>query len=177
MNKIKRWYYELTEKQAKTIDLISAIISYILFAILAVSLLISVEASNSDMALLIIIIIFVTDVGMSLCIYILTYALLWSSPYKREYLYKKEHDEIIIPKIREKFGLGPKFREVLYSPKETDYDFINFLKVLNELEVKYFAEEINGVILISVRSKDGKELELHKIENYNFFDLNFKPKE
>lgn len=56
MNKIKRWYYELTEKQAKTIDLISAIISYILFAILAVSLLISVEASNSDMTLLIIII-------------------------------------------------------------------------------------------------------------------------
>lgn len=174
MNKLIRWYLLLTEKQAKTIILISAIISYILFAVLAVSSAIFVETSNFDMPL--IIILFVASVGMIFCFYTLTYSLLWYTSYKREYLYKKKHNEIIL-RVKGRFNLGPEFKEVLYVPSETDYDFINFFKVLNELEVKYFAEEINGVILVSVRSKDGKELELQRVNSYYFFDLNLKPKE
>lgn len=129
------------------------------------------------MPLLIIIILFVFNAVGSFFIYILTYVLLWDTTYKREYLYKKEHDEIIIPKIREKFGLGPKFKEVLYSPKETDYDFVDFSNLLNQSGVKYFAREMDGVILVSIRNTAGKELSLQEIEDYNFFDSNFKPKE
>lgn len=114
---------------------------------------------------------FINGLILNFFLYFVIYEILWFSPHK-----KKEHNEIIV-KVREKFGLGPEFKEVLYVPNETDYDFINFLKVLNELEVKYFAEEIDGVILVSVCSKDGKELESLKIENYNFFDLNFKPED
>lgn len=172
MNKIKRWYYELTEKQITRIATIMAIIG-ILLGVINFFITYSLGRLPKGQNL-------IEYIG-SLLIFppflaLVFYMVLWFLPSKQAYMCKKKHDEII-PRVKGRFGLGPEFKEVLYSPKETDYDFINFFKILNELEVKYFAEEINGVILISVRSKDGKELELHKIENYNFFDLNFKPKE
>ena len=172
MSKFKRWYYELTEKQVKKIAFVVAFIGTILF----ITFFIIRFGPTGDTEFgwfFIISLLFLVPITLG----VLVYLILWDNPPKQSYLCKKQHDNIIVPDVRKKFGLGPAFKEVLYSPKETDYDFINFFKVLNELEVKYFAEEINGVILISVRSKDGKELELHKIENYNFFDLNFKPKE
>ena len=106
---------------------------------------------------------------------LLVYEIFWFLPSKQEYIWKKEYDEVIV-KVRERFGLGPEFKEVLYSPKETYYSFIDFIKISNELGIKYFAEEIDGVILVSVRNMDGKELKLLEIENYYFFDSNFKPK-
>lgn len=172
MNKFKRWYYELTEEQVARIVKIIAIICILLDVInFFITYLLGRLPKGDEWFFYI----------FSLCIFplftaLIVYVLLWCSPYKQEYIWNKEHNEIIV-KVRGKFGLGPDFKEVLYVPNETDYDFINFLKVLNELEVKYFTEEIDGVILVSVRSKDGKELESLKIENYNFFDLNFKPKE
>ena len=172
MNKFKRWYYELTEKQTKTIALISAIIFYILFG----GYTFSPSTSDSNMPLLFMIFLFFACVGMSLCVYTIIYALLWYSPYKRKYLHKKEHDEII-PIVRAKFGLCPEFREILYFPNKTDYDFVDFPNLLNQLGVKYFAREMDGVILVSIRNTAGKELESHKIDDYNFFDSNFKPKE
>lgn len=171
MNKFKRWYYELTEEQVVRIVKIIAIICILLDVInFFITYLLGRLPKGDDLFFYI----------FSLCFFpiftaLIVYVLLLFFPYKQEYLWNKEHNEIIV-KVREKFGLGPEFKEVLYVPNKTDYDFINFLKVLNELEVKYFAEEIDGVILVSVRSKDGKELESLKIENYNFFDLNFKPK-
>ena len=35
---------------------------------------------------------------------------------------------------------------------------------------------MDGVILVSIRDKDGEELVLQEINNYYFFDSNFKPK-
>lgn len=171
MNKIKRWYYELTEKQISRITTIMAIIG-ILFSVISffIPYLLGRLPKGSDFIIYI--------CGLCLLpsfLYTIGHLVFWFSPYKQEYLLQKEHNEIIV-KVREKFGLGPEFKEILYVPSETDYDFINFLKVLNELEIKYFAEELDGVILVSVRSKGGKELESLKIEDYNFFDLNFKPK-
>lgn len=172
MNKIKRWYYELTEEQVARIVKIIAIICILLDVInFFITYLLGRLPKGDAFFLYIFSLCFLPFVLASL-----VYCILWFPLSKKAYMCKKEYDEIISI-TREKFGLGPDFKEVLYVPNETDYDFINFLKVLNELEVKYFAEEIDGVILVSVRSKDGKELELHKIENYNFFDLNFKPKE
>lgn len=89
---------------------------------------------------------------------------------------EKKYDDIIITKVKERFALSSEFKEVLYIPSEIDYDFIRFSKVFNQLEVKYFAKEIGEVIFVSARNKDGKELELQKIEDYNFFNLNFKSK-
>ena len=172
MSKFKRWYYELTEKQVKKIAFVVAFIGTILFIIFAI-IRFGPSIDTEIGWIFIISLLFLVPITLG----VMVYSILWDYPPKQSYLFKKQHDNIIVPDVRKKFVLGPEFKEVLYSPIETDYDFINFLKVLNELEVKYFAEEINGVILISVRSKDGKELELHKIENYNFFDLNFKPKE
>ena len=171
MNNIKRWYYELAEKQISRITTIMAIIG-ILFSVISffIPYLLGRLPKGSDFIIYI--------CGLCLLpsfLYTIGHLVFWFSPYKQEYLLQKEHNEIIV-KVREKFGLGPEFKEILYVPSETDYDFINFLKVLNELEIKYFAEELDGVILVSVRSKGGKELESLKIEDYNFFDLNFKPK-
>lgn len=88
---------------------------------------------------------------------------------------KKKHDEII-SRVRGRFGLGPEFKEVLYSPKETGYNFLNYPNLLDKLDVKYFAKEMDGVILVSIRDKDGEELVLQEINNYYFFDSNFNPK-
>lgn len=44
------------------------------------------------------------------------------------------------------------------------------------LNVKYFAKEMDGVILVSIRDKDGEELVLQEINSYYSFDSNFKPK-
>lgn len=105
----------------------------------------------------------------------LVYCILWLLPSKQAYMHKKENDAII-PLVRMIFGLGTEFKEVLYSPKETDYDFLNYPNLLDKLNVKYFAKEMDGVILVSIRDKDGEELVLQEINNYYFFDSNFKPK-
>ena len=172
MNKIKRWYYELTEKQITRIATIMAIIG-ILFGVINffITYLLGRLPNGEN---------FIAYIS-SLCLLppllaLLIYYLLWFLPSKQAYMWKKKHDKIIL-RVKGRFGLGPEFKEVLYSPKETDYDFLNSPNLLDKLDVKYFAKEMDGVILVSIRSKDGKELELHKIENYNFFDLNFKPKE
>lgn len=173
MNKLKRWFYELTEKQVNKITLIVIIIIILLSVVnFFITYLIGRLPKGVDSFVTYVFALFFLPFVLA----IIVYSSLCFFPPKQEYLWKKKHDDIIIPKVRERFGLGPEFKEVLYVPSKTDYDFINFLKLLNELEVKYFAEEINGVILVSIRNKDGEELELQKIENYNFFDLNFKPK-
>ena len=166
MNKFKRWYYELPEKDVKKISILVGIISNILFVVVYFYFFNELPKGNSFLALC----------SLSIFLALTTYAILWTSPYKQVYLYKKRHDEII-PKVRKRFGLGPEFKEVLYTPLETDYDFIDFIKISNELGVKYFAEEIDGVILVSIRNSDGKELESQEIDNYYFFDSNFSPKE
>lgn len=173
MNKLKRWLYELTEKQVNKITLIVIIITSLL-SVVNFFTTYSLGRLPKEVDSFVIYVFALCLIPLLLAI--MVYSALWLFPPKQEYLWKKKHDDIVIPRVRERFGLGPEFKEVLYVPSKTDYDFINFLKLLNELEVKYFAEEINGVILVSIRNKDGEELELQKIENYNFFDLNFKPK-
>ena len=172
MSKFKRWYYELSEKQIIRISTIMGIIG-ILFGVINFFITYSLGRLPNGQNL-------IEYIGSLLILppllALLIYYLLWFLPSKQAYMCKKKHDEIIL-RVRGRFGLGPEFKEVLYSPKETDYDFSNSPNLLNKLGVKYFAKEMDGVILISVRSKDGKELESLKIENYNFFDLNFKPKE
>ena len=74
----------------------------------------------------------------------------------------KEHDEKIIPKVREKFGLSSDFMEVV--PKLTDQ------------KSQYFAKETEDGILIIQKDKNGNELKSELIENYNYFDLNYEPK-
>lgn len=172
MNKFKRWYYELTEKQITRIATIMVIIG-ILFGVINffITYLLGKLPKGQNL---------IEYIG-SLLIFppflaFIVYVLLWFFPYKQEYIWEKEHNEIIV-KVREKFGLGPEFKEVLYSPKETDYDFLNSPNLLDKLGVKYFAKEMDGVILVSIRNNDGEELALQEIDDYNFFDSNFKPKE
>lgn len=172
MNKFKRWYYELSEKQIIRISTIMGIIG-ILFDVTNLFSMCSLGRFPEGYDLM-------TYIGIA-CLLppflaFLVFYLLWFLPSKQAYMWKKKHDEII-PIVRAKFGLSPEFKEVLYSPKETGYNFLNYPNLLDKLDVKYFAKEMDEVILVSVCSKDGKELESLKIENYNFFDLNFKPKE
>ena len=172
MKKFKRWYYELSEKQIIRISTIIAIIC-ILLDVINFFITYSLGRFPKGDALLLYI--------FSLCFFpiinaLMVYVLFWFFPSKQAYMWKKKHDEII-PIVRAKFGLSPEFKEVLYSPKETGYNFLNYPNLLDKLDVKYFAKEMDEVILVSVCSKDGKELESLKIGTYNFFDLNFKPKE
>lgn len=93
---------------------------------------------------------------------ILIWELLWGNTQKQLYLFLKEHDEKIIPKVREKFGLSSDFMEVV--PKLTDQ------------KSQYFAKETEDGILIIQKDKNGNELKSELIENYNYFDLNYEPK-
>lgn len=172
MNKFKRWYYELTKEQVNKIATIMAIIG-ILFGVINFFITYSLgRLPKGDKFFLYIL----ASCSFPILLALLVYEIFWFLPSKQEYIWKKEYDEVIV-KVRERFGLGPEFKEVLYSPKETYYSFIDFIKISNELGIKYFAEEIDGVILVSVRNMAGKELKLLEIENYYFFDSNFKPKE
>lgn len=171
MNKIKRWYYELTEKQIIMFATIVAIIAISLSVInffLTYSL--GILPKGDDFFLYIL-----SLLALPLLLAFLVYEILWFLPSKQAYMRKKEHDAII-PIVRVIFGLGPEFKEVLYSPKETGYNFLNYPNLLDKLDVKYFAKEMDGVILVSIRDKDGEELVLQEINNYYFFDSNFKPK-
>ena len=171
MNKIKRWYYELTEKQIIMIATIVAIIAISLGVInFFLTYLHGRLPKGDDFFLYILSLCFLPFVLASL-----VYCILWLLPSKQAYMHKKENDAII-PLVRMIFGLGPEFKEVLYSPKETDYDFLNYPNLLDKLNVKYFAKEMDGVILVSIRNRDGEELVLQEINNYYFFDSNFKPK-
>lgn len=171
MNKIKRWYYELTEKQIIMIATIVAIIAISLGVInFFLTYLHGRLPKGDDFFLYILSLCFLPFVLASL-----VYLILWFPLSKKAYMCKKEYDEIISI-TREKFGLGPEFKEVLYSPKETDCDFLNYPNLLDKLNVKYFAKEMDGVILVSIRNRDGEELKLLEIESYWLFDLNFKPK-
>ena len=93
---------------------------------------------------------------------ILIWELLWGNTQKQLYLFLKEHDEKIIPKVREKFGLSSDFMEVV--PKLTDQ------------KSQYFAKDTADGILIIQKDKNGNELKSELIENYNYFDLNYEPK-
>lgn len=172
MKKFKRWYYELSEKQIIRISTIIAIIC-ILLDVINFFITYSLGRFPKGDALLLYI--------FSLCFFpiinaLMVYVLFWFLPSKQAYMWKKNYDEIIL-RVRERFGLSPEFKEVLYSPKGTDYDFPNSSDILNKLDIKYFAMEIAEVILVSIRNKDGEELKLLETENYLFFDSNFKPKE
>ncbi len=172
MNKIKRWYYELTEEQVNKIAKAMVIIGILLDVInFFINYLLGRLPEGKK---LIEYIVFLCLVPLVLVLQ--TYNLLWFLPSKQAYMFNKKHDEII-PIVREKFGLGPEFKEVLYVPNETDYDFSNSPNLLNQLGVRFFAREMDGVILVSIRNTAGKELSLQEIEDYNFFDSNFKPKE
>lgn len=171
MNKFKRWYYELSEKQIIRISTIMAIIG-ILFGVINFFITYSLgRLPKGDALIMYIGSLFLLPLFLALLIYYL----LWFLPSKQAYMWKKKHDEII-PIVRANFGLSPEFREVLYSPEETGYNFLNYPNRLDKLDVKYFAKEMDGVILVSIRDKDGEELVLQEINNYYFFDSNFKPK-
>ena len=171
MNKFKRWYYELTERQIISIATIVAIIVILLGVInFFLTYLHGRLPKGDEFFLYIFSLCFLPFVLASL-----VYCILWFPLSKKAYMCKKEYDEIISI-TREKFGLGPEFKEVLYSPKETDYDFLNYPNLLDKLNVKYFAKEMDGVILVSIRDKDGEELVLQEINSYYSFDSNFKPK-
>ena len=171
MNKFKRWYYELSEKQIIRISTIMAIIG-ILFGVINFFITYSLgRLPKGDDFFLYTISLF----ALPLLLAFLVYEILWFLPSKQTYMWKKNYDEIIL-RVRELFGLGPEFKEVLYSPKETGYNFLNYPNLLDKLDVKYFAKEMDGVILVSIRDKDGEELVLQEISNYYFFDSNFNPK-
>ena len=172
MNKFKRWYYELSEKQIIRISTIITIIG-ILFGVINFFITYSLWRLPKGDAL----IMYIGSLfPLPLFLALLIYYLLWFHPSKQAYMWKKNYDEIIL-RVRERFGLSPEFKEVLYSPKGTDYDFPNSSDLLNKLDIKYFAMKIAEVILVSIRNKDGEELKLLETENYLFFDSNFKPKE
>lgn len=172
MNKFKRWYYELTERQIISIARIVAIIVILLGVInFFLTYLHGRLPKGNGFFLYIFSLCFLPFVLASL-----VYLILWFPPSKKDYMCKKIYDEIISI-TRERFGLGPEFKEVLYSPKEIDCDFLNSPNLLNKSEIKYFAKEMDGVILVSIRNRDGEELKLLEIESYWLFDLNFKPKE
>lgn len=169
MNKFKRWYYELTEKQISRIKTIMTIIG-ILFSVIIffITYLLGRLPNGLDL-ITYIFYLCLTPYLLSIIVYLV----LSISPHRQEYIREKEHI-----KLKEKFGLGPEFKEILYVSSETaDCAFGDFFNIFNELGVKYFVKEIDGVILISFRSKDEKELRLHILEDYNFFNSNFEPKE
>ncbi len=171
MNKFKRWYYELTERQIISIATIVAIIVILLGVInFFLTYLHGRLPKGDEFFLYIFSLCFLPFVLASL-----VYCILWLPLSKKAYMCKKEYDEIVSI-TREKFGLGPEFKEVLYSPKETDCDFLNYPNLIDKLNVKYFAKEMDGVILVSIRDKDGEELVLQEINSYYSFDSNFKPK-
>ena len=172
MNKFKRWYYELSEKQ---IIRISTIISIICILLDVINFFITYSLGRfpkGDDFFLYIFSLF----ALPLLLAFLVYEILWFLPSKQAYMRKKQHDATVIPIVRVIFGLGPEFKEVLYSPKETGYNFFNYPNLLDKLDVKYFVKEMDGVILVSIRDKDGEELVLQEINNYYFFGSNFKPK-
>lgn len=92
----------------------------------------------------------------------LIWVILWDNPEKRFYLFKKEHDEKIVPKVREKFDLTSDFKEVL---SKSEYRLLHC-----------YAKETENGILVSIRNENGEELESEVIKNYNYFDLNYEPK-
>lgn len=166
----KRWYNKLTKKQKK-VALIVAIIFIILFISFTFFIIIFKKDFKNNEILSTIIFSFINGLILNSFLYFVIYEILWGSSHK-----KKDHDKII-SKVRERFELGPIYKEVLYVPVESDYSFIDSSKISNELEVKYFVKEIDEVIFVSVRNSDEEELTLQRVDDYYFFDLNFKPKD
>ncbi len=165
-NNKKRWIYDLTEKQVYKIIAVVEIVFFIVMSCKVVTWPIwtnkqLMEQSGMDMATAII-----YTITLLFCVMvflgILIWELLWGNTQKQLYLFLKEHDEKIIPKVREKFGLSSDFMEVV--PKLTDQ------------KSQYFAKETEDGILIIQKDKNGNELKSELIENYNYFDLNYEPK-
>ena len=155
-DKIKKWrFYDLTEKQvvkiAVVVDIIVAIISIIYLA----SIFEKVKVLSEFVMLVVVFFVFVPSVGVAIWLF------LWEFPPKQYYLFWREHDEEIVPKVREKFGLNFEFKEVLPIDKD---------------EFFYFAKENEDEIWIKKVNSDGEEISLQKINNYYFFESHYKPK-
>lgn len=160
-NNKKRWFYDLTEKQVYKI----VTVFEVMFFIIAVSCIVTNWPNEQLLA----------QIGMDLAggivlmfcfmiaLGILILEILWINPKKQFYLFWKEHDEKIVPKVREKFGLSSDFKEVLS-------------KVEEEQSLHCYAKETEEGILISLRDETGEELKSKLIKNYDSFDLNYEPK-
>lgn len=164
-NNKKRWFYDLTEKQVYKI----VAVFEVMFFIITVSRIVTNWPNEQFLAqrgmdritaiMFAITLLFCSMVALGLLIWMI----LWENPGKQFYLFKKEHDEKIVPKVREKFGLSSDFKEIL-SKSEV------------EQLLHCYAKETEDGILISLRDKTGEELKSKLIENYNYFDLNYEPK-
>lgn len=170
-NNKKRWFYDLTEKQVYKIVAILEIVFFIIIILRIATTWSSIESILTNEQLLAqrgmdmttaIIFTIVLLFGWMVAIGLLIWMILWENPKKQSYLFKKKHDEEIVPKVRKKFGLNSDFKEVV--PKSTDQMY------------HYFAKETEDGILIIQRDKNGNELKPELIENYNYFDLNYEPK-
>lgn len=166
----KRWYYDLTEKQVCKIIAVVEIVVFIITSCRIATwpiwtneeLLEQVlEKNGMDMVTLVLFTIAILFCAMG-ALGMLIWELLWENIQKQVYLFLKEHDEKIVPRVREKFRLSSDFREVV--PKLTDQ------------KSQYFAKETEDGILIIQKDKTGNELKSELIGNYNYFDLNYEPK-
>lgn len=162
----KRWYYDLTEKQVCKIIAVVEIVVFIIMSCRIATWPIwtneeLMEQSGMDVIDVIIYTIILLFCAMG-ALGMLIWELLWANTQKQLYLFLKEHDEKIVPMVREKFGLSSNFKEIV--PKLTDQ------------KSQYFAKETEDGILIIQKDKNGNELKSELIGNYNYFDLNYEPK-
>lgn len=162
-NKKRRLYYDLTERQVYKIVAILEVI----FGIIMVSRIVT-NWSNEQLLeqrgidITITIMSTITFLFLGMCgLGVFVWMILWENPGKQRYLFKREHDEIIVPKVREKFGLSSDFIEVLSKEDQL---------------LHYYVKETEDGISISIRDNSGEELESERITNYNYFDLHYEPK-
>ena len=98
---------------------------------------------------------------------------------ERKELFEKE--EKIKPELREKFALKTnEFVEVLYAPKDNSKSLQESVQISQKLGAKYFVKEREDfkAIIVVVKNDKGEELqEPQEVNNYIYFNNNYKPKE
>lgn len=172
MSKFKRWYYELTKKQVEKIVLGTVIFCIIIDVINFFITSINGNLPKDDELLYYIFSLFFLPIILGL----LVYYILWEFIPKQIYLEKKAYTELCI-KVKKRFNLGTEFKEVTFSPCAGMYSPVNFAKMIQDSEITFFAKEENGKILLSIHKDTDKEPSFFPIEDYDFFNKNFSPKE
>lgn len=172
MSKFKRWYYELTEKQVNKITLIVAII-FIIHDIVNFFVTYTHGTLPKDDEL-------IFYIFSLFCIPLLAaffvYFLLWGNLNKQFYIRQKKYNELCI-NVKNRFNLSPEFKEVIFTPSYNIYNPSNFVKMIQNSELTFFAKEENEEILLSIQKNTDKQPTFFPIDDYNFFDKNFSPKE
>ena len=163
-NNKKRWFYDLTEKQVEKIIIVVEIVILIPIILYLANIWwpsLQPKFDQGDLNPIHCIIFAVICVSVQMIAFgILLYLILWLSPKKQYYLFMKNHEKKVI-EVREKFGLGPKFKEILHKPED------------NRI---WFAKEVEDGILLKYKEKNSKKLHFQIITNYLYFDSNYQPK-